>query len=90
MKHFSKKTIWFQVFCGILFTGVANPYLLYKTLIPSNTLVVLVILINSFLLLKSIMRQCKEDVMKAIDLATFNTIRISLPSFWVFRSQDSF
>ncbi len=68
MKHFSKKTIWFQVFCGILFTCVVNPYLLYKTLIPSKTLVVLVILVNSFLLLKSIIPQCKDDVMKAIDL----------------------
>ena len=71
MKHFSKKTIWFQVFSGILFTCVANPYLLYKTLFPSKILVVLVIFVNSFLLLKAILRQCKVDVIKAIDLGYF-------------------
>lgn len=71
MKQFSKKTILFQIFCGILFTCVANPYLLYKTLVPSKILVVLVIFVNSFLLLKSIIRQCKDDVVKAIALGYF-------------------
>ena len=71
MEKFSKKAILFQIFCGILFTCVANPYLLYKTLFPSKILVVLVIFVNSFLLLKSIIRQCKDDVVKAIALGYF-------------------
>ena len=71
MKHFSKKAIWFQIFCGILFTCVSNPYLLYKTLFPSKILFVLVIFVNSFLLLKSIISQCKDDFVKAIDFGYF-------------------
>jgi hypothetical protein len=70
MKQFSKKTILYQIFCGILFAFAANPYLIYN-LIPSKFFVVFQIIAVSFLLLTAIKKYCKDDIKKAIELGYF-------------------
>jgi hypothetical protein len=68
MKRFSKRAIWTQIIYGILFSFVANPYLIYNHVIHSKLFVVFQIIFFGLLFLNAVVRYCKEDVSKAIDL----------------------
>ena len=70
MKLFSKKTIWLQILYGVLFSFVANPYLIYN-FFHSKIFVIIQITFMAFLFINAIIKYCKEDINKAVGLGYF-------------------
>lgn len=71
MKKFSKKAIGIQIFCGILFAIVANPYLIFNHFFHSKLMVIVQIIIVSLFSLNIILKSSKEDFNKAYNLNYF-------------------
>jgi hypothetical protein len=71
MRNFSKKIIWIQILCGLLFAIVANPYLVYPLLYHSWILVLLQMIFMSVILINAILKSSREDFKKAFAMNYF-------------------
>jgi hypothetical protein len=82
---FSKKTILFQIFCGLVFTVVANPILLYDTYGKFSYYKVIMYfhtMVMTMLLLRAIIRFSINDYNKAIKKGFFKYFKNYFTIFW--------
>ena len=81
MKNFTKRTLGFQILYGIMFSILANPYVIKKYFLNNTILMLLQIVIMSFVFLNLIIKSCNEDIKKAKKI---NYLRYNKNFFTVF------